>query len=106
VATKIYGYSNDNVEVEGGPAAGDYWCYDTDDSEHGVLLTCSDGTVLEAKYGKGQMGIWGVTLIRKGDMFDRIDQCEDEDAKIHSDVAHFTGELKWVMAASDWEKVS
>jgi len=57
------------------------------------------------KYGKNDAAIWGVVAIHKGALFDRIDTCEDEDAKRYSDTAHFRDGLKWAFAAKEWERV-
>jgi len=103
--TKIYGTSDDLVEVEG-DVNGEVMCYGTDDREKGVLLICSDGTLLEVKYGKGNMGIWGIMLIKRGSLLMSIKQCDDEEDDPYSDIAHFANGLKWVYAATDnWERV-
>ena len=104
MATKIYGASDDLIEVEG-DVRGEVGCYGTDDREHGVLLVCSDGTILEAKYGKGDAGVWGVTVLKRGGLFLMLNLCDDEDATPYSDVAHFGDGLKWVYAATEWERV-
>lgn len=102
--TKIYGASDDLIEFEG-DVYGEVNCYGTDDEEHGVLIICSDGTVLEIKYGKSDRGIWGVYPIREGLLFKGIIQCDDEDEVPHSDIAEFAPGLKWAYAATDWENV-
>lgn len=105
MATKIYGQSDDLIEVDG-DVRGEVGCYGTDENKHpGVLLTCSDGTVLAVKYGKASMAIWQIVVHRQGDLFDRIDACMDEDANPYSDVAHFKDGLKWVMASTAWQRV-
>ena len=102
--TKIYGCSDDLIEFDG-DVKGEVGCYGTDDREHGVLIICSDGTLLEVKYGKGDKGIWGIQLIEKGELFNKIDQCTDENADIYSDIAYFNDGLKWAFAATEWERV-
>lgn len=104
MATQIYGSSDDLIEFEG-DVRGEVGCYGTDDKERGVLVICSDGTLLEVKYGKAQRGIWGVTLVRKGGLFDRIETCEDEDARRYSDTAYFRTGLKHAWAATSWAPV-
>jgi len=59
--TKVYGSSDDLIEVEG-EVRGEVCSYGTDDRDQGVLLFFSDGTVLEVKYGKLDDAIWGITL--------------------------------------------
>jgi hypothetical protein len=104
--TKVYGASDDLIEFDG-DVHGEVDCYGTDDERHkGVLLVFSDGTLLAAKYGKDELAVWGVRLVRKGKLLDRIDQCVDEDAAPHSDVAHFKPGLNWAYAAKgEWEPV-
>ncbi|MDD5358240.1 MAG: hypothetical protein PHX80_03785 [Candidatus Nanoarchaeia archaeon] len=102
--TKIYGRSDDLIEFEG-DFFGEYGKCGTDESEHGVLCVVSDGTHLEVKYGKGGAGIWEVKLLKTGDLFDRIEPCEDEDADIYSDIAYLKDGVKWVIASADWERV-
>lgn len=105
MTTKVYGCSDDLIEFEG-DVSGEVGCFGTDDRKHGVLLMCSDATVLEVKYGKNGCAIWEVKLVRQGSLFLRIDQCADEDADPYSDVAHFSAGLKWIYAAKEgWELV-
>lgn len=104
MTTKIYGASDDLVEFEG-EVSGETNCFRTDEHERGVLVVCSDGTILEVKYGKCGAAIWGVTVLKKGELLDRIDACDDEDADPCSDVAHFRNGLKWAYAATEWERV-
>lgn len=104
--TKIYGQSDDLIEFDG-DVRGEVGCYGNDDRDQGVLLVCSDGTLLEVKYGKGGRGIWEVKLLRKGDLFEKIDLCVDDNADPYSDVAHFKPGLKWAYAATEaWKTVS
>ena len=106
MSTKIYGRSDDLIEFDG-DVHGEVGCYGTDDREQGVLVVCSDGTLLEVKYGKDDKGIWEVRCVEKGTLFTYIDPCTDEDAKLYSDVAHFNDGLKWAYAAKDsWSRVS
>ncbi len=105
MATEIWGASDDLIDF-GGDVHGEVGCFGADDREHGVLIMCSDGTVLEVKYGKGWKGIWGIRLVERGSLFETIDLCTDEDAKRHSDTARFADGLKWAYAATDdWERV-
>jgi hypothetical protein len=106
MGTKIYGASDDLIEFDG-EYGGEVGCYGTYRDDHpGVLVTCSDGTVLMVKYGKADMGVWGITVLHKGTLFDRFDVCTDEDADPYSDVVHLKDGIKWVYAATDnWSKV-
>ena len=112
MGTRIYGASDDLVEAMG-DVRGEVCHYGTDEQERGILLICSDGTLLEAKYGKPDNGaIWAIRLIKRGDLFQAINVCTDEDADLgntsggipsYSDVAKFGDGLKWIYAANgEW----
>ena len=87
MSTKVYGYSDDNITIQG-DLHDEFGCYDTD-----LGLEFSDGTVLETHYGKTingtEEGVWTITLKIAGSLFDRIDECFDSDADIYSDIAYF-----------------
>lgn len=104
MATEVYGASDDLIEFEG-DVYGEVGAYGTDDREQGVLIVCSDGTLLEVKYGKAGQAIWGITCLKAGELFNRIDPCDDEDADRYSDTAYFNSGLKYAYAAKDWERV-
>ena len=106
MSTKIYGMSDDLIEFDG-EIAGEFSYYESDDeSSQGVLIACSDGTLLEVKYGKNDKGIWEVKLIERGSLFDRIEICTDENKELYSDVAYFNDGLKWTYAAPPgWDRV-
>lgn len=104
MATRVYGESDDLIEFDG-DISGEIGAFGTDHEEHGILIICSDGTLLEVKYGKADMGVWGIMPLIQGTLFDRLETCFDEDAKPHSDVVHFRDGLKWAYAAKEWEKV-
>jgi hypothetical protein len=107
--TRVYGYSDDNVAFEG-ELDGEFGCYGSGDDDNdrsiGILVAFSDGTVLAIKYGKpGLGGVWALTPLVQGALFDRIDICNDEDADPYSDVVHFKpGKLK-AWAAGEAERV-
>lgn len=103
MGTRVYGSSDDLVEFDG-DCYGEVGCYGTDDKDQGVLIVMSDGTILEAKYGKFGEGLWEIKLHIKGTLFDKITQvtAEEEDG---SDVAYFKDGIKWAYAATDWELV-
>jgi len=102
--TRIYGQSDDTIEFEG-DVDGEVSCYGIDNNDRGVLLSCSDGTLLEVKYGKTDQAVWEVKLLKSGNLFVRIESCTDEDSDPHSDVAIFNTGLKWIYAAKEWERV-
>jgi hypothetical protein len=102
--TKVYGCSDDLVEFEG-DVRGEVDCFGTDERDHGVLLVFSDGSLLEIKYGKGGDAVWGIQILRTGDLFDRVENCENPEAPIYSDVAFFKSGLKWCKYATEWGAV-
>ena len=102
--TRIYGASDDLIEFDG-EYHGEVGCYGTDDNEHGVLVVCSDCTVLEVKYGKNDSAVWGINVLRKGSLFDHIEPCDDEDADPYSDQVFLKPGIKWIYAAKEWELV-
>lgn len=103
--TKVYGCSDDLIEFEG-DVSGEVGCCGTDDRENGVLVVFSDGTVLDLKYGKIGLSIWGITVIQTGTLFERKEECSDQDADISSDIVYFKPGLKWAYAGTRYEKVS
>lgn len=104
--TRVYGASDDLIEFKG-DVYGEVGCYGTDDREKGVLVVFSDGTMLEVKYCKNTPGVWGIGVLNKGTLFDRIEVCTDEDADPHSDQVFFKPGLKFAYAAEDgWYQVS
>jgi len=103
MSSKVYGASDDLIEFDG-DVTGEVGHYGTDENERGDLIIFSDGTLLEIKYGKADMGIWGIIGIKAGDLFDRIDPCNDEDAHPPSDIAHFKDGLKWAYVATKWQR--
>lgn len=104
MATKVYGCSDDLIEFDG-DVHGEVGCYGTDDRDQGVLVMFSDGTIVEAKYGKGGKAIWEMKLIERGPLFLEIVPCTDEEADPYSDVVLFKDGLKGAYAAKEWERV-
>lgn len=107
MATKVYGASDDLIEFEG-DVHGEvgYREFRANDEVVGMLVIFSDGTQVVVKYGKpGGSAIWSITPVVKGTLFERIDICDDEDAKVYSDVLHFKDGLKRAIAASAWQLV-
>lgn len=105
MTTKVYGASDDLIEVEG-DVTGEVDCYGTDEREKGVLLCFSDGTVLEVKYGKNDEALWEIKTKHIGPLFDRVEACTEETDEGHSDVAYFKDGIKYVYACKeDWERV-
>lgn len=105
MSTKVYGCSDDLIEFEG-DLSGEVSCFGTDDEDKlGVLIAFDDGTILSVKFGKLGQSIWGISVLRCGEMFDRLENCVNEDADPYSDVVYFhPGELK-AWAGKDGEVV-
>jgi len=105
MTTKIYGTSDDLIEIDG-DVDGEVGCYGAQEKDQpGVLLVCSDGTLLAVKYGKGGFGVWCIDVLQEGALYQEIDVCNDEDAQPYSDVVTFRDGLKWVIQAMDWKRV-
>ena len=100
MATKVYGASDDLIEVEGdlrgeaGHAA-----------ESSALVFLSDGTIIEMKYGKADSAIWGIQPLIQGNLFEKIELCFDEDADPHSDVLFLKDGIKWGYVVTEWERI-
>jgi len=97
--TKVYGASDDLIEADG-----DFYAEaGVSNDEKGCLLIISDGTLLEIKYGKLNQAIWGITVLKQGLLFEKIEYCENEDADPYSDVVYFKPGIKFIYCASDWQ---
>jgi hypothetical protein len=107
MGTRIYGRSDDLIEFAG-DIHGEVNFYTSDDAsedESGCLLIFDDGTMLVARYGKPQGGIWALTVVQEGRLFDRLEICADPDAAEYSDVVHLKDGAKRAFAAKSWERV-
>lgn len=89
---KVYGYSDDIVEIEhleGGCTEVD--CYDRD-----VEISFEDGTVITIGYGKEEKGIWWIRVDQLGTASHELRICTDEDAKNYSDILEIEAEaVSW-----------
>ena len=99
MGTRVYGRSDDLLEFVG-DLNGECGYYGSDeDDDMGILVAFSDGTILCARYGKpGLGGVWAISVMRMGELFDRFVPCTDEDAIPYSDEVFFRdGRLKaWI----------
>lgn len=82
--TKVYGISDDLVEVETEQNIYPYDEIGCFDSMVRILFT--DNTVIEVEYGKDGKGIWKIEVTHKGDAKQKLTICNDEDADIYSDI--------------------
>ena len=87
---KVYGYSDDNLVIEGAPYPWDeISCFDET-----VTVWFTGGTVIEAGYGKSGAGIWWIKVVKDGISNFTLTTCNDEDAEIYSDVLEIDAEVE------------
>lgn len=94
MSLKIYGQSDDLIEVEG-DLEEEFNHYGTS-KEDPIYLQCSDGTEITAYYGNKFGGVWDLTVTKKGKLFNSIEKCSDEEAEIYSDIVYFSNGIEWV----------
>lgn len=97
--TKIYGWSDDLIEAQGDiiEVEANYTIF-----ENSALLICSDNTILEVKHNHSRLGLWQITLLRKGNLFDRIDVCTGDGDIKNTDIAYFHNGLESVIFTNEW----
>lgn len=89
--TKVYGYSDDNLVIEGAPyPADEIGCFDST-----VEVRFSDGTRIEAGYPKDNKAIWRINVLEKGNAPQSLTKCDDEDAEIYSDIFEIDADYVW-----------
>lgn len=87
---KVYGASDDLVEIEGTKYKEDeIGCY-----EHDVRLRFADGTVIRLGYPKEGMAVWWIEVEKVGSADQHLTRCFDEDARIYSDIFVIDAEVK------------
>jgi hypothetical protein len=101
--TRVYGCSDDYV-IFNGDLHGQVDHYSNDADDKGVMVFVDDGTRFQVQYNEN--GVWKITIHRKGELFDKLDICDDPDGDPHSDVLHFKPGVKSAYAAKEWEKVA
>ncbi len=88
--TKVYGASDDLVEIEGSIYKEDeIGCYESD-----VRIRFLDGTVIRVGYPKNGLAVWWIEVEKQGTAVQKLTICEDEDARIYSDVFEIDSEIK------------
>lgn len=85
---KIYGESDDLIEIEGDKNFDEIGCFDQT-----TTIWFSDNTVIEVKYGKEGKGIWEIKVIEGGHAPRTLTPCYDEDADIYSDIFEIQAEV-------------
>ena len=87
---KVYGASDDLVEIENSQYKEDeIGCYD-----HDVRIRFFDGTVIRVGYPKDGLAIWWVEIEKQGTAEQKLTICDDEDARIYSDIFEIDSEIK------------
>ena len=87
---KVYGASDDLVEIENSKYKEDeIGCYD-----HDVRIRFFDGTVIRVGYPKDGLAIWWVEIEKQGTAEQKMTICDDEDARIYSDIFDIDSEIK------------
>lgn len=87
---KVYGASDDLVEIEGSAYKEDeIGCYDSD-----VRIRFTDGTVIRVGYPKENAAIWWIEVEKQGPALQELTICDDEEARIYSDIFEINAEIK------------
>ena len=87
---KVYGASDDLVEIENSQYKEDeIGCYD-----HDVRIRFLDGTVIRVGYPKDGLSIWLIEIEKQGTAEHKLSICDDEDARIYSDIFEIDSEIK------------
>ena len=89
VTTKVYGYSDDLVDIEPAP-----YPYDENGCwEQKAVIEFSDNTVIEVQYNKRGDGIWSIEVIKEGTAKHRLTVCEEETDEGYSDIFEIEAEF-------------
>lgn len=86
---KVYGYSDDVIVLDGAPPRFD----EIGGFRQAAEIEFTDGTVIRCQYGKGDLGIWAITVKNVGSAPHTLTICEDEDATPYSDVFTIDAEV-------------
>lgn len=87
---KVYGYSDDIVEVEdnNGKCIEEIDCFDSD-----VRIWFTDKTQVLIHYGKKNLAVWDIKVENKGSGFIDKHICNDESADIYSDIVFVNADI-------------
>jgi len=98
----ISGYSDDLIEVAGDLSEEGshvvHWLFPYQPDGDGMLVGCSDGTLLGIEYG----ACWRITLIARGTATFDLKQAVESDEDDRSDVATLEGVIAWVMVGTGY----
>ena len=87
---RIYGASDDLVEIEGSEYQEDeIGCYN-----HDVRIWFEDGTVILVGYGKEDAAVWWIKVEQSGTGNCTLTECNDVDAEIYSDIFEIDSEIE------------
>ena len=87
---KIYGASDDLVEIEGSAYKEDeIGCFNKD-----VRIRFIDGTDIRIGYPKKDAAIWWIEVEKQGTAKQALTVCENEDGAIYSDIFEIDAEIK------------
>ncbi len=80
---KIYGASDDLVEIEGAshPSEDEIDCFDQD-----VQIAFADGTQIKVGYPKSDLAVWWIRVEKQGTAPSKLTVCTNEDDEIYSDI--------------------
>lgn len=79
---RVYGMSDDLVEIEGAEYPYDeVGCFDSD-----VRIWFDDGTIIRVGYAKPNLAVWYIEVEQEGSANTNLLICEDENADIYSDI--------------------
>lgn len=88
--TKIFGYSDDIVEIKNSNYKCDeIYCFNKD-----VRIKFTDGTVIRVGYSKPDCAIWWIEIEECGTATQKFTICDDENADIYSDIFEIDAEIK------------
>lgn len=86
---KVYGRSDDLVEIEGSKYREDeIGCFERD-----VRIWFEDGTVIRVGYPKKDFAVWWVEIECAGSADTKLQHCNDEEAEIYSDIFEIDSEI-------------
>lgn len=97
---RVYGVSDDLVEIEGSKYPDD----EIDCFDHDVLIGFKDGTEIRVGYPKENLAVWWIDIEKTGGAAYAMNRCDDEEAEIYSDVFSVDSEVAWHKVVRKGEK--
>ncbi|WP_435583357.1 hypothetical protein [Amycolatopsis thermoflava] len=96
---KIYGHSDDLIEVVGDIR--EEFAYPHSGAEDGVLIATSAGVLLRIRLGE----VWRIEVVAGAEHVS-IKPCPEDDEDNYSDVATIAADVAWVACGRAWAKAS